>query len=227
MTRGTGPQSVGKFITLEGGEGAGKTTQINQLAEALKQAGLNPVITREPGGAPAAEVIRSLLVEGEVDRWLPMTEALLHTAARLEHVRQTIKPALSVGRWVVSDRFADSTLVYQGYGHDLGLETMDRLHQLALGGFQPDLTVILDVPVEEGLARAKGRARDQEGASGEGEDRYERMGMEFHQRIRDGFLDIARRNPERCVVIDSTADENTVQAQIKDMIASRFKIDLP
>ena len=223
MTRGTGPQSVGKFITIEGGEGAGKSTQINQLAETLSQAGLKPVITREPGGAPAAEVIRSLLVEGDVDRWLPMTEALLHTAARLEHVTQTIEPALSIGHWVVSDRFADSTLAYQGYGHDLGLETMDRLHQLVLGGFQPDLTVILDVPVEEGLARTKGR----EGTSGEGEDRYERMGMEFHQRIRDGFLDIARRNPERCVVIDSTPDENAVQAQIKNLIASRFRVDLP
>ena len=154
MSRGPGLKAQGKFISLEGGEGAGKTTQIKMLADTLKAAGFDPVITREPGGAPGAEMIRSLLVEGDIDRWQPMTEALLHFAARLEHVRETIAPALEEGQWVVSDRFSDSTIAYQGYGHDLGQETMARLHELVLGGFQTDLTLILDIPVEAGLARA-------------------------------------------------------------------------
>ncbi len=154
MSRGTGPKAQGKFISLEGGEGAGKTTQIKLLADALERAGIDPVITREPGGAPGAEMIRGLLVEGDVDRWQPMTEALLHFAARLEHVKETIAPALAEGRWVVSDRFSDSTVAYQGYGHDLGQETMARLHELVLAGFQTDLTIILDLPVDAGLARA-------------------------------------------------------------------------
>ncbi|MEE8351002.1 MAG: dTMP kinase, partial [Rhodospirillales bacterium] len=145
---------VGKFITLEGGEGGGKTTQIKLLAEALKEAGIDPVVTREPGGAPAAEVIRRLLVEGDVARWQPMTETLLHYAARLEHVYNVIEPALTMGRWVISDRFADSTVAYQGYGHDLGRETINKVHELVLGSFQPDLTIILDIPMQDGLARA-------------------------------------------------------------------------
>jgi dTMP kinase len=219
VTAGKGPQASGNFITLEGGEGAGKTTQIQLLAEALKAGGVDPLITREPGGSPAAEVIRSLLVEGDVDRWQPMTEALLNFAARLEHVRETIKPALAAGRWVLSDRFADSTVAYQGYGHDLGRAVIEELHELVLGTFQPDLTLILDIPVEEGLARAKSR----EQAEGSSEDRYERMDKEFHQRLRDGFLDIARRNPERCVVIDAAGDPETVQAEIKAVVGQRLK----
>ncbi len=222
MSRGAGPRSVGKFITLEGGEGAGKSTQIKLLAEALEAAGLNPVVTREPGGAPAAEIIRSLLVEGETDRWLPMTEALLHSAARMEHVRQTIEPAMAVGRWVVCDRFADSTVAYQGYGHDLGREAISQLYQLVLGDFQPDLTVILDIAVDEGLARAKSRD-----AGGEAkEDRYERMGLEFHQRIRDGFLDIARRSPERTVVVDAAQDADAVHKEIVALTNNRLKVSL-
>ncbi|NQV83810.1 MAG: dTMP kinase [Rhodospirillales bacterium] len=218
MSRGPDPQSTGKFITLEGGEGAGKSTQIRLLADALKSAGRNPVITREPGGAPAAEIIRSLLVEGAVDRWLPMTEALLHFAARLEHVHATIVPALDAGRWVVSDRFSDSTVAYQGYGHDLGQTDMVRLHSLVLGDFQPDLTIILDIPVAEGLARA-GRREANEGA---GEDRYERMGQDFHQRLRDGFLDVARRNPERCAVVDATQSPEEVHQTILSLVERRL-----
>ncbi|MDA1090466.1 MAG: dTMP kinase [Proteobacteria bacterium] len=212
----------GKFISLEGGEGAGKTTQLKVLADAMKRAGLDPVITREPGGAPGAEVIRSLLVEGAVDRWQPMTEALLHFAARLEHVKETIAPALGAGRWVVSDRFSDSTVAYQGYGHDLGQDSMTRLHELVLGGFQTDLTIILDIPVDAGLARAGKR----EAVVGAGEDRYERMGLDFHRRLRDGFLDIARRNPERCSVIDAEAGPERVQGLIREIILNRFGVDL-
>ena len=210
----------GNFITLEGGEGAGKTTQIKLLADAFKAGGLDPIITREPGGSPAAEVIRSLLVEGAVDRWQPMTEALLNFAARLEHVQATIEPALAAGRWVLCDRFADSTVAYQGYGHDLGRAVIDELHRLVLGYFQPDLTVILDIPVAEGLARATNRER----AEGSREDRYEHMDEGFHQRLRDGFLDIARRNPERCVVIDAAQEPDKVQAEIRTVVGQRLKV---
>ncbi|MBC8337555.1 MAG: dTMP kinase [Rhodospirillales bacterium] len=218
MSGGAGPQSAGKFITLEGGEGAGKSTQIRLLSNALERAGQEAVTTREPGGAPGAEIIRSLLVEGAVDRWQPMTEALLHFAARVEHVQATIMPALAAGRWVISDRFSDSTVAYQGYGHDLGQSDMAALHKLVLGEFQPDLTVILDIPVEDGLARAGHR----ETAEGEGEDRYERMGNDFHSRLRDGFLDIARRNPERCAVLDAAGTPEKVHAEILDLVEIRL-----
>ena len=227
MSRGPGLKAQGKFISLEGGEGAGKTTQIKMLADTLKAAGFDPVITREPGGAPGAEMIRSLLVEGDIDRWQPMTEALLHFAARLEHVRETIAPALEEGQWVVSDRFSDSTIAYQGYGHDLGQETMARLHELVLGGFQTDLTLILDIPVEAGLARAgKREAGKIEAGESAGEDRYERMDLDFHRRLRDGFLDIARRNSERCLIVDADQAPDQVHTLIREIVQNRFGVDL-
>jgi dTMP kinase len=227
VSRGPGLKAQGKFISLEGGEGAGKTTQIKMLAETLKAAGFDPVITREPGGAPGAEMIRSLLVEGDIDRWQPMTEALLHFAARLEHVRETIAPALEEGQWVVSDRFSDSTIAYQGYGHDLGQETMARLHELVLGGFQTDLTLILDIPVEAGLARAGKREAGKIGAGeSAGEDRYERMDLDFHRRLRDGFLDIARRNSERCLIVDADQAPDQVHTLIREIVQNRFGVDL-
>jgi dTMP kinase len=215
---GAGPKSAGKFITLEGGEGSGKTTQIRLLAEALKGVGLDTVMTREPGGAPGAEIIRGLLVEGAIDRWQPMTEALLHFAARLEHVHTTIIPALEAGRWVISDRFSDSTVAYQGYGHDLGQSVMVRLHGVVLGDFQPDLAIILDIPDDVGLARAGKR----ETADGAGEDRYERMGQDFHRRVRDGFLDIARHNSERCSAIDADQTPENVHRDILNLIEGRL-----
>ena len=227
MSRGPGLKAQGKFISLEGGEGAGKTTQIIMLADTLKAAGFDPVITREPGGAPGAEMIRRLLVEGDIDRWQPMTEALLHFAARLEHVRETIAPALEEGQWVVSDRFSDSTIAYQGYGHDLGQETMARLHELVLGGFQTDLTLILDIPVEAGLARAgKREAGKIEAGESAGEDRYERMDLDFHRRLRDGFLDIARRNSERCLIVDADQAPDQVHTLIREIVQNRFCVDL-
>lgn len=227
MSRGPGLKAQGKFISLEGGEGAGKTTQIIMLADTLKAAGFDPVITREPGGAPGAEMIRRLLVEGDIDRWQPMTEALLHFAARLEHVRETIAPALEEGQWVVSDRFSDSTIAYQGYGHDLGQETMARLHELVLGGFQTDLTLILDIPVEAGLARAgKREAGKIEAGESAGEDRYERMDLNFHRRLRDGFLDIARRNSERCLIVDANQAPDQVHTLIREIVQNRFGVDL-
>ncbi|HEX2117061.1 MAG TPA: dTMP kinase, partial [Alphaproteobacteria bacterium] len=161
----------GRFITLEGGEGAGKSTQIARLAEALRKAGLTVRTTREPGGSPAAETIRKLLVEGEPGRWRPLTEALLHFAARKEHLDTFVLPALAAGQWVISDRFADSTMAYQGYGHQLGRAPIHALYRTVVGDFAPDLTLILDIPVEAGLARTGGRAH--------AETRYERMDRAF------------------------------------------------
>lgn len=206
----------GRFITLEGGEGAGKSTQIARLADGLRRAGVNVRTTREPGGAAAAETIRKLLVEGEPGRWRPMTEALLHFAARVEHVETMVRPALAAGDWVISDRFADSTLAYQGYGHRLGREAIESLYWTTLGTFAPDLTLILDMPVDAGLARA--------GARNDVETRYERMGRDFHERVRLGFLEIARLEPGRCVVIDATGNVDEVTARIFAAVAARLHI---
>ena len=222
MSRISGLKNKGKFITLEGGEGAGKTTQITLLANALKEAGLESVLTREPGGTPEAENIRSLLVEGSVSRWEPMTEALLHYSARVEHVNKIIFPALDTGKWVISDRFSDSTVAYQGYGHDLGQADMIKLHRLVLGRFNPDLTIILDVPDDVGIARASVRDNNRFVL----EDRYERMGMSFHQKVKDGFLDIARRNPHRCSVVDATKTIEEVSNAILGIIKLRFDLAL-
>jgi dTMP kinase len=205
----------GGFITLEGGEGAGKSTQIQRLAAALTGASLPVITTREPGGSPGAEAIRSLLVEGAVDRWDAITELLLHYAARRDHLAQTIAPALQSGTWVICDRFADSTMAYQGYGLSLGRAVVEQVHALAVDNMRPDLTVILDVPLDVGRARAQER-------DGDDANRYERMDQGFHQRIRDGFLDIAKREPERCVVIDATADADAVSAMITDAVKQRL-----
>lgn len=196
----------GRLITLEGGEGAGKSTQTRALVAALRLRGLAVVATREPGGAPGAEAIRALLVEGEPGRWDGLSEALLHFAARRAHLVDTLRPALDAGRWVVSDRFADSTMAYQGYGHRLGRQAIETLAALTLEGLAPDLTLVLDLPVETGLARAG----DRPGA----ETRYERMDRAFHERVRAGFRDIAEREPGRCVVIDAAAPPERVTAAL-------------
>ena len=206
----------GRFITLEGGEGAGKSTQIARLADALRKSGLTVRTTREPGGSPAAETIRKLLVEGEPGRWQPMTEALLHFAARKEHLETVVLPALASGDWVISDRFADSTMAYQGYGHRLGRAPITALYQIAVGDFRPDLTLVLDLPVEAGLARTGGRSH--------AEDRYERMDRSFHERVRTGFLEIARGEPERCVVVDATGNLERVTALVFEAVATRLKV---
>jgi len=179
---------------------------------------MNVVATREPGGAPGAEDIRALLVTGDVARWEPMTEALLHTAARIEHLHKTVFPALEAGTWVVSDRYADSTTAYQGYGHGLDLDLIARLHHVAVGDFAPDLTVILDLPVEDGLKRAT------DGSGGE--DRYERMDRDFHRRLRDGFLEIARQDPDRCAVVDAAGSVNEVAAAIRTVVSDRLGVSL-
>ncbi len=206
----------GRFITFEGGEGAGKSTQIRLLAEHLRRTGLEVVLTREPGGSPGAEEIRRLLVEGATNRWDGLTEALLNFAARRDHLEKTIRPALAAGQWVLCDRFADSTTAYQGHGHGLDLSVIRRLYEVAVGDFRPDLTLVLDLPVEAGLARAHGR--------GGAEDRYERMGLDFHQRLRGGFLAIAAAEPDRCAVIPALADAETVHQAILQAVAARLSV---
>ena len=201
----------GHFITLEGGEGAGKSTQARRLAVALAASGVPVLRTREPGGAPGAERIRDLLLSP--GSWDSLTEAMLHFAARREHVVRSIRPMLEAGAWVICDRFADSTLAYQGAGQGLAYETWARLCDLTLEGLQPDLTLILDLPVEAGLARAAGRSAA---------DRYEKLDADFHARIRAGFHDIARREPARCVVLDAARDAEAVYAAIAETLRQRL-----
>lgn len=208
----------GRFITIEGIEGAGKSTQVRLLADALTAAGVAVLVTREPGGSPEAEAIRRLLLQGAMHRWSPLTEALLHYAARREHLDHVVLPAVDGGRWVISDRFADSTMAYQGYGQNLGPRRVADLHRLVVGELAPDLTLILDLPVEVGLARAQERSP--------GGDRYERMDVSFHRRVREGFLEIARRARERCVVVDATPPPAEVQRAIRSVVAGRLGVAL-
>lgn len=199
-----------RFITFEGGEGAGKSTQVAKLMAVLKQQGIEAIKTREPGGSTGAEEIRNLLVSGGVNRWDGMTEVLLHSAARRDHMIKTVWPALDQGKWVVCDRFSDSTLAYQGWGHGIDRETIIAAIKLSVGDFKPDLTFILDLDVTQGLGRAKSR--------GDAQDRYERMGLDFHNRLRQGFLDIARQDPQRCKVIDATQTPDQIHQLILDQI---------
>ena len=207
----------GRLVTFEGGEGAGKSTQIERLAAALRAAGLDPLVTREPGGTPGAEQIRGLLVEGPPDRWLPLSEVLLLLAARYDHVTRRIAPALADGRWVLCDRFMDSTRVYQGVAGGVGEAVIDRLHATVLGDLCPDLTVILDVPVATGLGRRQ---------TAPGSQRYEQMARAFHERVREGFLALARAEPGRCVVVDATRSVNVVADEVRDLVVRRFGVDL-
>ena len=204
----------GRFITLEGGEGAGKSTQITLLAAWLRERGIDVVQTREPGGAAGAERIRELLVKGDADRWTPISETLLHYAARADHLDRTIRPALAAGRWVACDRFADSTTAYQGYGHGVPLDVIDSLFDAVVGDTAPDLTLILDLPVEQGLGRAAARSSH--------ENRYEQMAVDFHRRLRDGFLTIARQNAQRCAVIDAGRAVDAIQSDIQAEIRRRL-----
>ena len=210
--------SRGQFITLEGGEGTGKSTQIGLLLKALKSAGIDVVQTREPGGSPGAEAIRRLLVEGDTEKWDGLTEVLLNYAARHEHLRHTITPALDVGRWVISDRFADSTVAYQGYGHGFDRAVIERIHDLVVGSIKPDLTLVLDISVEQGISRARSRS--------DNEDRYERMDLSFHERVRQGFLEISTHDPDRCVLIDASKSIDQVHADINAAILARLGVTL-
>jgi dTMP kinase len=210
-----------RFITLEGGEGTGKSTQMQRLASALREKGLGVVTTREPGGSSGAEEIRALLVNGAPGRWDALTETLLVYAARADHVKRTIGPALVAGNWVVCDRFTDSTYAYQGAGRGLARETIRRVDAIVLDDFKPDLTLILDLDVEIGLERAKARAQANQS---DAEQRFENFDRAFHDRLRQCFLDIAKRNPNRCLVIDAAPDADQVAAAIWSAVAQRFGI---
>jgi dTMP kinase len=210
--------SKGLFITLEGGEGTGKSTQIKRLAESLTAKGYDVVTTREPGGTPEAEKIRDLLVKRDGGAWTPLAEALLLFAGRTMHVETLIKPAIAAGKIVISDRFADSTRAYQAFGHGFSLETIEKLNTLALGEFKPDLTFILDIPVEAGLARAGKRIADTSSA----EDRFERLGLAFHERMRQGYLTIANDEPARCVIIDAAREINTIAKELEKTALERL-----
>jgi dTMP kinase len=212
------PASRGRFITIEGGEGAGKTTQVGLLVAALECAGIPARATREPGGTSGGEAIRRLLLEGDGEKWDMISEALLLVAARKDHVVRLIAPSLAEGIWVVSDRFADSTLAYQGYGRGLSLEDLATLHRFALGSFAPDLTVILDVPAETGLTRAAAR--------GNVGDRFERLDRAFHERLRQGFRKIAADDIGRCALVDGSRDQQTVQRAILDVVEERLGVSL-
>jgi len=205
---------TGRFITLEGGEGTGKSTQARRLASALEAQGKRCVVTREPGGSPGAEEIRALLVNGLPGRWDALTETLLVFAARADHVERTIRPALDADKFVVCDRFTDSTYAYQGVGRDMPRETIRRIESIVLEDFKPDLTLVLDLPVETGLARAKSR--------GAAESRFENFDAAFHERLRQAFLDIAKRSPDRCVLIDAGGSEDEVAGAIWDAVKRRF-----
>jgi dTMP kinase len=206
----------GKFITLEGGEGAGKSTQARLLAAWLGEKGISAQLTREPGGTPGAEEIRNLLVTGAVGRWDSLTETLLHYAARREHMARLILPALDSGQWIICDRFIDSTTAYQGYGQGIDLGTIARLRETVLGGFAPDLTLILDVSPETRRARTAARPGN--------EDRYERMNEAFHDRVRAGFHAIAQAEPGRCAVIAADQGIEAVSAALKDAVAKRLNL---
>jgi len=212
LPRGGGTGLSGRFITFEGGEGGGKSTQSRLLAAWLSAQGLPVLLTREPGGSAGAEVIRRVLLEGQ--GFDPVAEAMLLFAARREHLTATIRPALAAGMWVISDRFADSTRAYQCHGLGVPGEVYRRLADLALEGFSADLTIILDIPPAAGMARAMAR--------GVAADRYERLDAGFHARVRAGFLAIAAAEPARCVVVDATAPTEGVAAAIRAAVGERL-----
>jgi dTMP kinase len=204
----------GLFITFEGGEGAGKSTQARRLADRLRGQGREVVLTREPGGSPGAEALRALLVEGDADRWSPLSETLLMYAARADHLERSIRPALARGAWVICDRFLDSTRAYQGAGAPAGL--ISALERSVVAADVPDLTLIFDLPVETGLARAGTRAG--------GEARFEAKGLAFHRGLRTAFLDIARSEPERCAVVDAALDAEAVAEAVWSVVAARLPV---
>ncbi len=196
-----GATRPGLFISFEGGDGSGKSTQIKRLADAFAAAGREVVVTREPGGSPGAEIIRKLFVEGDADRWSPLTEALLVYASRADHLERTILPALARNAVVITDRFADSTMAYQGVAGALGEETVAKLHDIVVGDHDPDITIILDLPVADGLQRAGVRG---------GDERFESKGAAYQEKVRKAFLDIAKSAPERCTIVDATGDADAV-----------------
>lgn len=214
--------AAGKFITFEGGEGSGKSTQAKLFAERLSSRGKDVVMTREPGGSPFAEQVRALILSSETAAHSALSEALLFYAARADHLDRTVRPALAAGRWVVCDRFSDSTRVYQGYAGTLPKATIDALEHLVVAPTEPDLTIVLDIDPAIGLSRAElrrtGNEVDRSGAA----DRYESRTMAYHEKLRQGFLDIARRNPQRCVVVPAMGEPQRIAEIIWDAASARL-----
>ena len=204
-----------RFITFEGGEGVGKSTQVRRVEERLRALGYGVTTTREPGGSPGAEALRALLVTGDTERWSPLAETLILNAAREDHLARTIRPALARGEIVLCDRFADSTRAYQGAAGGLAAEFILRLEDQVLGETRPDLTLVLDAPPQLGLGRA--------GARGGAEARFEAKALAFHERLREGFLKIAAAEPKRCVVISASLSEDAVFEAIWAALAPRLE----
>lgn len=203
----------GFFISIEGADGSGKSSQARRLAAYLRSLGHDVVETREPGGGgEGAGAIRQLLLNGPADRWIPAAEALMMYAARAEHLDKLIRPALAAGKTVITDRFADSTMAYQGFAGGLGEEAVKALHAIVVGDDDPDLTLILDAPVDVGLQRAKGRRG--------GESRFEDKGADFQTAVREGYLSIATANPQRCRIINAAGDEETVWRSVAKAVDS-------
>jgi len=207
----------GKFITFEGGEGSGKSTQAARLAKKLKSLGLNVVVSREPGGSAGAEAIRHVLLSGAAKPLGPHAEAILFAAARADHLRQTIRPALERGQWVISDRFADSTRVYQGALGNVDARLIARLEKLTVGDLIPDLTIVLDVAPEIGLKRAAQRRGNT------AVDRFEAEAFEFHKKLREAYLELAEREPQRCVVVSAAGDAAAVAEQVWSAVSTRLQ----
>ena len=214
-------QKRGFFISLEGGEGSGKTTQINNLAQFLEMQGYEVVLTREPGGVPEAESIRNLLVQRDGGNWDAMSEVLLLFAARVMHVENKTKPALKSGKVVICDRFSDSTYAYQGYGRGMDIKKIKQIEEVSIDGFAPDLTFILDLDVRVGLDRSNQRLSEEEGAD-QTEDRFERMDIAFHEKLREGFLDIARQNEERCYILNAEQSVEHLSEEIKNVVLAKL-----
>ncbi len=215
--------SKGKFISFEGGEGTGKTTQVKLLRDRLITEGKDVILTREPGGAPGAEEIRQLLLTGNPDKWVPMTEVLLFYAARVDHLKRTIQPALQAGKWVICDRYADSTFAYQGAGHGLGASVVEEIHRITTDDFWPDMTILLDIDPEAGLRRAN--AREADISEDKREDRFEKMAQGYHQRLRQAFLQIADKNQDRFRVITAEGSISQVADNIWHQVAITFGLN--
>jgi dTMP kinase len=206
----------GRFITFEGGEGTGKSTHAAMLAHRVRSLGIGVVLTREPGGSPGAEIIRHVLLSGAAKPLGADAEAILFAAARGDHVRSTILPALEQSRWVISDRFTDSTRVYQGTLGQVDPQLIQALERVTVGDLKPDLTLILDVPAEVGLARATKRRGDDQA------DRFEAEAIEFHERLRDAYHMLAASEPDRCVLIDASEMRPTVAERIWKVVSQRL-----
>jgi dTMP kinase len=214
------PVQQARFITFEGGEGVGKSTQVKRMQAMLERHSIEAVRTREPGGTPKAETIRAFILQGRSESWGPGAEAVLFAAARLDHVTELIAPNLEAGRWVISDRFADSTRAYQGLTGGVDTRLIDALEVLALDGHKPDLTILLDM--DPTIAFERVLARETEASLVATGDRFEKEDLDWHQRLREAFLDIARNNVERCVVIPANQSEDALAEEIWDLMTRRF-----